>query len=118
MPSTFPTVVRGPVANPGPDGSVTYTPDGALAADSGGRLTFVGAWDDFARAHGPGVPHARVRGLIVPGMFDLHTHVPQHPIRGHFSDHVDPNDGRGVLLASLEKNVFPAERTWEDAPHA
>jgi guanine deaminase len=114
----MPKVFRAPLCNPRPDGGVDYLPDAALAADKNGRITFVGDWQQFERQYGREVEHERLTGLLVPGMLDLHTHVPQHPIRGHFMDGVDADDPRGVLLAGLERNVFPAERTWESPAHA
>jgi guanine deaminase len=111
-------VIRAPLCNPRPDGGVDYFADGVLAADERGTIAFAGPWEAFVALAGDTTLHARLDGLVVPAMFDLHTHVPQHPIRGRFSDGVDPHDSRGVLLASLEKNVFPAERTWQDADHA
>lgn len=102
-------VLRGPLITACDDRSLRYIPDAALTRDDRNRIGFVGAWADFETSHGRDIPHRKSRGLILPVMFDLHTHVPQHPIRGRFTAGVAPDDPRGLLLAGLETNVYPAE---------
>jgi len=98
-----PVVLRGPILNPQPGGTVTYFPDGALAADDRGIITYIGPWRDHF------VPTEKFDGLLLPPFIDCHIHIPQHPIRGRFSEGIDGNPPEGRLLASLNKNVFPAE---------
>jgi len=111
-------VVRGPIVTSNPDRSASYWADGALASDEHGRIAFVGDWVDFTRLHGEHVQHRKSMGLILPSMFDLHTHIPQWPIRGRFVDGVAPDDPRGLLLAGLATNVFPAEVRFDDVAYA
>ncbi|HEY0008251.1 MAG TPA: amidohydrolase family protein, partial [Tepidisphaeraceae bacterium] len=111
-------VLRGVILNPQADRSVALFNDGVLATGDDRRLTFVGHWKDFASIHGANVPYEQATGLILPAMVDLHTHVPQFPIRGDFSKGVSQNDPRGVLLASLQTNVFPVEAQFADVEHA
>ena len=113
-------LLRGPVLNPTPGGSADYWPDGVVAVDAGGAVAFAGPgaeWDRHAPADAP--PAERVAGVLMPPMLDVHTHVPQWPIRGDFLKGVTDDGGpSGRLLAGLKRNVFPTEMTWSDADHA
>jgi guanine deaminase len=111
--------VRGPILNPLPHGGVDYWPDGAVVGDARGRIVAVGAWEAVsARLNLDATAVLRSRGLVLPPLLDAHIHIPQHPIRGRFAEGIgaDPPDGR--LLASLERNVFPAEGRCEGPAHA
>lgn len=111
--------IRGPLLNPLPSGGVDYWPDGVLVGDDRGRIVAVGAWDEVAsRLNLDAAAVPRSRGLVLPPLLDAHIHIPQHPIRGRFAEGIgaDPPDGR--LLASLERNVFPAEGRCEGPAHA
>ena len=113
-------VVRGPVLVPRPDRTVELITDGVLAGDD--RVDFVGSVDAFRAAHGGYRLPPAVDGVICPPMLDLHTHLPQHPIRGHFDDGVAAgergDDDAGRLLLSLQRNVFPAEEKFADLGRA
>ena len=111
-------VVRGAVLNPKPDRTVDFFPDGVLAGGDDGRVTFVGAWGDFIQRFGEAADVERVGGLILPPLLDLHTHVPQFPIRGRFCDGVPDDAPEGRLLAGLNRNVFPAEMRFENLDYA
>ena len=50
-------IVRGPLLNPRPGGTVDFHADGALAADDRGRLTFVGDWPALAGQLGADAHH-------------------------------------------------------------
>ncbi len=111
--------IRGPVLNPLPAAGVGWLPDGVLVGDDRGRIVAVGAWDEVAarlNLAAAGVP--RSAGLILPPLLDAHIHIPQHPIRGRFADDVGADPPGGRLLASLERNVFPAEGRCEGPAHA
>lgn len=111
--------VRGPVLNPGVTSGVDYWPDGVLVGDDRGRLVAAGPWPELAARFGLAdaeVP--RSLGIILPPLLDAHIHIPQHPIRGRFSEGIGPNPPEGRLLASLERNVFPAEGRCEGPAHA
>jgi guanine deaminase len=112
-------IIRGPVLNPHSDGAVTFLPDGALMADSEGRIAWMGAWSDLASPLGaPGIPVTRSAGIITPPFLDAHTHIPQHPIRGRFTEGIGDNPVGGRLLAGLQRNVFPREARCADEEHA
>jgi len=104
-------IIRASILNPQPDGSVDFLPDAALAADAAGTLLFVGPFAELHKQLGQGAPPVDRRGgILIPAMFDNHTHIPQHPIRGRFSEGIVGNPPGGRLLASLNRNVFPIER--------
>jgi guanine deaminase len=102
-------VVRGPLLNPRPDGSVRYFADGALVGDARGKILAAGAWSDVERTLPPGHTLRQADGILMPPMLDAHIHIPQHPIRGHFLAGIPVHAPGGPLLAGLERNVFPAE---------
>jgi guanine deaminase len=110
-------VVRGPVLNPQPDGTVGYLPDGALVADSAGTILWVGLANEkpieFAASR-----ITRAAGVLTPPFLDLHTHIPQHPIRGRFTEGISGEPPEGWLLAGLNRNVFPEEGRDADVDYA
>jgi guanine deaminase len=111
--------VRGPILNPLPHGGVDYWPDGAVVGDARGRIVAVGAWEDVsARLNLDSAAVPRSRGLVLPPLLDAHIHIPQHPIRGRFAEGIGADPPGGRLLASLERNVFPAEGRCEGPAHA
>ena len=111
--------IRGPLLNPLPAGGVDYWPDGVLVGDDRGRVVAVGAWDEVApRLSLDAAAVPRSQGLILPPLLDAHIHIPQHPIRGRFAEDIGSDPPGGRLLASLEKNVFPAEGRCEGPAHA
>ncbi|HEX8323179.1 MAG TPA: amidohydrolase family protein [Tepidisphaeraceae bacterium] len=113
-----PAVLRGPILNPKADRTIDFLPDGVLAADERGRVTFVGPWPEFVARFGTPQAIERIDGLLLPPMLDLHTHVPQHPIRGRFCEGVPCDAAEGRLIAGLNRNVFPAEMRFEDLDDA
>lgn len=114
-----PSIFRGSILNPRPDGTAVFLPDGALAADANGRIDFVGEWSALAPHLGAlSPPVTTSAGVIVPPFLDIHTHIPQHPIRGRFTEGVEPNPAGGRLLAGLNRNVFPIEARCADPEHA
>jgi guanine deaminase len=106
--------ILGPILNPRASGSVDFIKDGAIACDDAGTITYIGR----AATCPPSLASSRNRrdanGIILPPFLDAHTHIPQHPIRGHFLDGVDANPPEGRLIAGLNRNVFPAEAKCAD----
>lgn len=102
-------VVRGPLLVPNVDGSVTFHADGALAADSAGILQFAGPWAGLDGKLPKALPVRPSAGVILPPLVDIHTHIPQHPIRGRFVEGIPDDAPGGKLLAGLHRNVFPRE---------
>ena len=112
-------IVRGPILNPGAGGRVDFWSDGALMAGPDGRLLFAGEWPRLRALLGSSaVPVRSSPNILVPPFLDCHTHSPQYPIRGHFTDGLPDELREGRLLAGLEKNVFPQEGRCADAEYA
>jgi cytosine/adenosine deaminase-related metal-dependent hydrolase len=108
-------IVRGPLLIPLDNGGVNYHPDGALAVDERGMIAFAGEWKAIERQLTRDTPKPRTtKCVIIPPLLDLHTHIPQHPIRGNFCDGVGGDEPGGRLLAALTRNVFPAEARCSD----
>ena len=103
--------IRGPLLIPKDDGRVVYFADGLLTADERGIIQFAGRYDGKAAA-------SRSRGILMPPLLDIHTHISQHPIRGKFLDGVPKDVPGGRLLAGLERNVFPAESKCSELDYA
>jgi guanine deaminase len=105
LPEGGPFALRARVITPLTVGGTRDEPDGLVEVDATGHLTFVGA----ASAH----PDAATTAIdlrpwvLLPGMVDLHAHLPQVP-----------NAGVGYsldLLTWLDRLTFPTERAWADA---
>lgn len=112
-------IIRGPVLNPETSGRVAFWPDGALLAGLDGRLRFAGEWEALKHSLGSSaLPVTRAAGIITPPFLDCHTHIPQFPIRGHFTDGLPEHLREGRLLAGLERNVFPQEARCADDEYA
>jgi len=104
LPLRPPFTLRARLLSPLEDGSVLHEPDGLVEVDAAGRLARVGAWRD-TDAH---ASVADLRPLVVmPGMIDLHVHLPQLPNAGL---------GAGLdLLTWLETHIFPLEGAYDRA---
>ncbi len=107
-------IVRGPLLIPTDDGAVAFHPDGALASDARGLLQYVGPFERLKTE----LPSRPSNGIMMPPLLDIHTHVPQHPIRGRFVEGVPDDAPGGKLLAGLQRNVFPAEARCVEADYA
>ena len=105
LPSTPPFAIRARLLTPLGAGGTRHEPDGILAVDESGRLSFVGP----AAAALPELLAAALDvrpWIVLPGMVDLHAHLPQVP-----------NAGVGFaldLLTWLDRLTFPTERSWSD----
>jgi guanine deaminase len=104
LPARAPFTIRARLITPLSDGSTRHEPDAVLVVDAMGRITRVAA-------SRPGTPETDEAidlrpFLVVPGLVDLHAHLPQLPNAGI---------GFGMdLLAWLERHIFPLERHWAD----
>jgi guanine deaminase len=104
LPERPPFTIRGRVLSPLAGGGSLDIADGTVDVDAAGRIAWVGptaAW------RGTSVDASDVRPLVIlPGMVDLHAHLPQLPNAGL---------GAGLdLLTWLDRYIFPLERRWED----
>jgi guanine deaminase len=106
LPSTPPFTLRARLLTPLASGGLTYEADAAIEVDAHGGLVRVARWEDDAGTQ----PILDLRPWVVmPGLVDLHAHLPQLPNAGV---------GAGLdLLTWLERYIFPLERDF-DAPTA
>lgn len=103
LPERPPFTIRARVITPLDGGSVRHIADGLVRVDAAGRLAKVEAFT--ADAGRDGVVDLRPF-VVVPGLVDLHAHLPQLPNAGI---------GFGMdLLTWLERHIFPLERRWAD----
>ncbi|HLY15324.1 MAG TPA: guanine deaminase [Candidatus Limnocylindrales bacterium] len=110
LPDRPPFTVRARILTPLAAGGTGYEADGAVVVDAAGRITSVGPWDpDGTGAAGPAsdaVVDLRP-WLVLPGLVDLHVHLPQVPHAGL---------GFGTpLLDWLRRYVFPLEHDFTEA---
>ena len=104
LPRTPPFALRARLLSPLGDGTTLHEPDGLLAVDATGHLTYAGPTD--------GAPPDLVASstdvrpwVVLPGMVDLHAHLPQLPNAGL---------GAGLdLLTWLDRYIFPLERGFD-----
>lgn len=112
-------IVQGPLLVPRDGGRVEFHYDGVLASGDGGMILYAGSWSGLKCQLGHDVPPVRKSaGVMMPPLVDIHTHVPQHPIRGRFMEGVSPDAPGGKLLNGLQRNVFPAEMICDDEAYA
>jgi guanine deaminase len=104
LPDRPPFALRARLLTPLAAGGTRHEPDGLLLVDDAGRLGFVGAASER--------PSEAAAALdlrpwtVLPGMVDLHAHLPQLP-----------NAGVGFaldLLTWLDRITFPTELSWAD----
>src|SRR5215213_10235431 len=125
LPDRPPFALRARVLTPLADGGTADFPDGIVVVNARGPISWVGAASEYA-ARLPDesrVDGARtdddtstdepidIRPLVVlPGMVDLHAHLPQLPNAGL---------GAGLdLLTWLDRYIFPLERRFDQAEDA
>jgi guanine deaminase len=86
-------------------GGVLHVADGLVEVDAAGRIAYAGPAADRADAAGEAIDLRP--WVLLPGMVDLHAHLPQLPNAGL---------GAGMdLLAWLERYIFPLERGFDVA---
>jgi len=105
LPGHGPFALRATVLTPLGAGGSRHLADGIVEVDAAGRIAAV-------RAAGASEPDAfDLRPLVLlPGMVDLHAHLPQLPNAGL---------GAGLdLLTWLNRYIFPLEQRWQDPEHA
>ena len=104
LPDRGPFALRARIVTPLAVGGIRDEPDGLIEIEAAGRLSFVG--------NAAGRPELADTALdlrpwiVLPGMIDLHAHLPQVP-----------NAGVGYsldLLTWLDRLTFPTERSWAD----
>lgn len=110
MPDRPPFALRAWLLSPLDDGGWLDERDGLIEVDVAGRIASAGAAppDGATGERAPDAgPIVDLRPMVVlPGMVDLHVHLPQVP-----------NAGLGFalpLLEWLDRLTFPTERSWAD----
>ncbi len=125
LPDRPPFVLRARVLSPLAAGGTADFPDGIVSVDAAGSIAWVGAAEDWParlpdEAQVDGARTAEDLGLeepidlrplvLLPGMVDLHAHLPQLPNAGL---------GAGLdLLTWLDRYIFPLERRFDQAEDA
>jgi guanine deaminase len=102
-----PFAIRARILTPLAEGGTAYIADGVVDVDESGSivaLTEAAAW----KGSGSETTPVDVRpGLLLPGMIDLHAHLPQLPNAGL---------GAGLdLLTWLDRYIFPLEQAFDAA---
>ena len=99
-----PFALRARLLSPLAGGTLLDLPDGLLETDAAGRIKTVAPWPS-GRAPSEALD---LRPLVLmPGLVDLHVHLPQIPNAGL---------GSGLdLLTWLERYIFPLERAYDRA---
>lgn len=105
LPARPPFALRARLLTPLAAGGSRHDPDGLLLVDAAGRLTFAGS---AAERPAEAATATDLRPWVVlPGMVDLHAHLPQLPNAGL---------GAGLdLLTWLDRYIFPLERGFDAA---
>jgi guanine deaminase len=106
LPTAPPFAVRGRLLTPLSTGGTSHVADALVEVDAAGRIAYAGP----AAGRPSGATAIDLRPwVLLPGMVDLHAHLPQLPNAGL---------GAGMdLLAWLERYIFPLERAF-DVPTA
>jgi len=102
IPAEPPFALRARLLSPLADGGLLDELDGLLETDANGRITRVAPWSEADAP--PSVIDLRPM-ILMPGMVDLHAHLPQLPNAGL---------GSGLdLLTWLDRYIFPLERAFD-----
>ncbi len=105
LPARPPFALRARLLTPLAAGGTRHEPDGLLLADASGRLAFTGAAAERPTEAATAIDLRP--WVVMPGMVDLHAHLPQVPSAGL---------GAGLdLLTWLERYIFPLERGFDAA---
>jgi guanine deaminase len=101
LPAGPPFALRARILTPLDGAGTRYLHDGLLEVDARGRIAAVSAW----RSSTEDVVDLRPL-LLLPGLIDLHAHLPQLPNAGL---------GAGLdLMSWLERYIFPLERDFDE----
>jgi len=105
LPIAPPFAIRARLLTPLAAGGTYHERDGLVIVDAGGRLAFVGSAADRPIEAAAAVDLRP--WVVLPGMVDLHAHLPQLPNAGL---------GAGLdLLTWLDRYIFPLERAFDEA---
>ena len=85
-------------------------PDGAIAIDDSGRITFCGNRSELPGEYTSAAVHDHRPGFLLPGFVDTHVHFPQ--------TYAGDSYGGGQLLEWLNLCIFPSESRFADPEFA
>jgi len=104
LPDRPPFALRARVLTPLAAGGTRYEADGRIDIDAAGQIAAVGPWTGDAPGERAAIDLRPL--LVLPGMIDLHVHLPQLPNAGV---------GAGLdLLTWLRTYIFPLERAFDE----
>ncbi len=104
------TVYLGHLIDPVDELNYRDIPSGALVVSQDGQIAAVGKWSDLSGQYSSAAQIVDCgKKLILPGMIDMHIHLPQVTQIGKSGD---------TLLGWLEKYIFPAESRFSELSHA
>ncbi len=108
LPVDPPFAIRARILTPLDEGGTRHEADAVLEVDAAGRIAAIGP---FVEPVDDALPVIDLRPWVVmPGMVDLHAHLPQLPNAGV---------GAGLdLLTWLERYIFPLERGFDEVTAA
>ena len=103
LPARPPYAIRARLLSPLADGGLLDELDGLIEVDAAGRIARVGPWPG---AHAAPEEAVDLRPMVLlPGLVDLHVHLPQIPNAGL---------GAGLdLLTWLDRYIFPLETAYD-----
>ena len=102
LPEQGPFSLRARALSPLDDGGMLDEVDALIQVDADGRISRVTAWPG---ADGPAAAVDLRPMVVLPGLVDLHAHLPQIPNAGL---------GSGLdLLTWLDRYIFPLERAYD-----
>jgi len=103
LPANPPYTLRARILSPLADGGLLDETDGMVEVGADGRIVRVGPWPGYADAPASLID---LRPLVIlPGLVDLHVHLPQIPNAGL---------GAGLdLLTWLDRYIFPLETAYD-----
>jgi guanine deaminase len=103
LPLRPPFAIRGRILTPLDDGGTRHEADALLVIDDAGRIAFAGPAEE--RPDDATTAIDLRPWILLPGMVDLHAHLPQLPNAGL---------GAGLdLLTWLDRYIFPLERAFD-----
>jgi guanine deaminase len=105
LPASAPFAIRARLLTPLDAGGTRHHDDAILAIDDAGRISHVGPAADAPADLVAAASDVRP-WVVLPGMVDLHAHLPQLPNAGV---------GAGLdLMTWLERYIFPLERAFDE----
>jgi guanine deaminase len=107
LPASPPFTLRARLLTPLANGGIRYEEDALIAVNGTGRLAAIGRGEASAADASAADAVVDLRPWVVmPGLIDLHAHLPQLPNAGV---------GAGLhLLDWLERYIFPLEREFDE----